>query len=141
MTSDSHILLSQQITNFPTNQFLQTSREYNFGIEEAWQIAAKKIERRTPYMTEWGDGLSVATNADDATAIWMAVKREENAAKQADGIATTISGIDFEPGIVATNPNRLFCWPKLKKHSNFFGGAVLGFAIGVIFRNKCIHHK
>jgi len=43
-----------------------------------WDSAWKKIERRTPYISEWGDGKSVAHTAEEAQDIWQKVKKEEN---------------------------------------------------------------
>ena len=54
-------------------------REY--GIQDAeeviWQVAAEKVERRTPYVKEWGDGISIANTVADTERIWQQVKQNE----------------------------------------------------------------
>ena len=44
---------------------------------DAWLSACEKIERRTPYMKEWGDGISVATTVEEANVLWQAAKKKE----------------------------------------------------------------
>jgi len=36
---------------------------------------------RTPYVKKWGDGVSVASTADEATVIWLKRKEEEKKLK------------------------------------------------------------
>jgi hypothetical protein len=52
-------------------------RDYNLGENAAWDAASEKVERRTPYMKEWGDGKSVANTSEEAEELWQAVKRKE----------------------------------------------------------------
>ena len=52
-------------------------REYNLDNNSTWDAANEKIERRTPYMKEWGDGKSIATTSEEATDIWLQVKAKE----------------------------------------------------------------
>lgn len=52
-------------------------KEYNFGCHEAWDAAATKVERRTPYMREWGDGITTAETVEEAETIWQNVKKKE----------------------------------------------------------------
>ena len=53
------------------------SREYNIDADSTWNAANEKIERRTPYMKEWGDDKSIANTSEEATAIWLQVKSNE----------------------------------------------------------------
>jgi len=125
-------------------------REYDIDIDEAWQVAAEKVERRTPYMKEWSDGTSMANNSQEAEAIWQAVKKKEKAEKMA--ASTKLAGDGFDTAIDGDNVNcarrdSLRCWKlnngivwsQLKRHGCLFGGASLGlggFALGVVFANK-----
>eukprot|EP00554_Chaetoceros_debilis_P000860 CAMPEP_0194096256 /NCGR_PEP_ID=MMETSP0149-20130528/57249_1 /TAXON_ID=122233 /ORGANISM="Chaetoceros debilis, Strain MM31A-1" /LENGTH=179 /DNA_ID=CAMNT_0038782225 /DNA_START=486 /DNA_END=1021 /DNA_ORIENTATION=- len=52
-------------------------REYDIDMEEAWQAAAEKVERRTPYIKEWGDGVTTASTVEDTEKIWQQVKKKE----------------------------------------------------------------
>ena len=52
-------------------------REYNLAENSTWDAANEKIERRTPYMKEWGDNKSIATTSEEATDIWLQVKAKE----------------------------------------------------------------
>ena len=55
-------------------------REYDiqYDAEELiWQVAAEKVERRTPYVKEWGDGISIANTIEDTERIWQQVKQRE----------------------------------------------------------------
>jgi hypothetical protein len=117
-----------------------STREYNFGRDNAWQMAAEKVENRTPYMTEWGDG-SFAKTADDATAIWMAVKKAEKAGKDNNVDSEVKASLN---GDRAHHLDRNFgsseksfeVWSNIKRHGSMFQGVVLGFALGVVFTNK-----
>ena len=57
------------INNVPNNN--------NNEEDDAWLSACEKIERRTPYMKEWGDGKSVATTVEEANILWQAAKKKE----------------------------------------------------------------
>jgi len=57
-------------------------RDYGLGINSAWDAASSKVERRTPYMTQWGDGKSIATTVEDAERIWQDVKQQEKLEKK-----------------------------------------------------------
>mmetsp|Transcript_1983 Transcript_1983/g.2447 ORF Transcript_1983/g.2447 Transcript_1983/m.2447 type:complete len:115 (+) Transcript_1983:2-346(+) len=52
-------------------------RTFQFPKDKAWQMAAEKVERRTPYMKEWGDGVSVARTSEEAEVLWQAAKANE----------------------------------------------------------------
>mmetsp|Transcript_4277 Transcript_4277/g.5555 ORF Transcript_4277/g.5555 Transcript_4277/m.5555 type:complete len:386 (-) Transcript_4277:41-1198(-) len=54
-------------------------REYDLEQDTTWNTASEKVERRTPYMKEWGDGVSIATTAEEAEVIWKKVKDQEKA--------------------------------------------------------------
>jgi NTP pyrophosphatase (non-canonical NTP hydrolase) len=51
-------------------------REFGVPYSLAWDVAARKIEGRTPYMAAWGDG-SVAATAAEAELLWQAAKKKE----------------------------------------------------------------
>lgn len=57
-------------------------KEYGFGVHAAWDAAATKVERRTPYMSEWGDGITFAETVEEAEAIWQNVKQKEKQDEQ-----------------------------------------------------------
>lgn len=57
-------------------------KQYDFGVNEAWDTVATKVERRTPYMREWGDGITSAETVEEAEAIWQNVKKKEKEDKQ-----------------------------------------------------------
>jgi NTP pyrophosphatase (non-canonical NTP hydrolase) len=53
-------------------------RDYGIGgTGEPWRRSVAKIRRRTPYMAAWGDGVSQATTAAEATEHWQAAKTRE----------------------------------------------------------------
>jgi NTP pyrophosphatase (non-canonical NTP hydrolase) len=52
-------------------------KQYDFGVNEAWDTVATKVERRTPYMKEWGDGVTSAETVEEAEAIWQNVKKKQ----------------------------------------------------------------
>ena len=54
-------------------------RDFGFdaGDDAPWHVAALKVERRTPYMKEWGDGVSVAKTVEDTKRYWKAAKKQE----------------------------------------------------------------
>mmetsp|Transcript_30808 Transcript_30808/g.35566 ORF Transcript_30808/g.35566 Transcript_30808/m.35566 type:complete len:229 (+) Transcript_30808:121-807(+) len=56
---------------------MMLQREYGFDAEEAWQVASEKVERRTPYVREWGDGVTAPTTIEDTKKIWQEVKKRE----------------------------------------------------------------
>ncbi len=56
---------------------LCVSREYNLHEGSTYQTASEKVERRTPYMKEWGDGMTIAKTSKDADRIWQEVKKLE----------------------------------------------------------------
>lgn len=51
------------------------ARSHGFDPEKAFDAAASKVQRRTPYMPEWGDG-SAATSAVDAKSLWQQRKAQ-----------------------------------------------------------------
>jgi hypothetical protein len=51
--------------------------DYGISIDDSWDAACEKVERRTPYMAEWGDGHSTANSVEEAKALWQAVKKKE----------------------------------------------------------------
>jgi len=53
-------------------------RAYGLTEEDAWEKACEKVERRTPYMMEWGNGKSIARNREEAIFLWNEVKGREN---------------------------------------------------------------
>mmetsp|Transcript_17734 Transcript_17734/g.35402 ORF Transcript_17734/g.35402 Transcript_17734/m.35402 type:complete len:266 (-) Transcript_17734:421-1218(-) len=61
-------------------------RDYDLSdLPPAWQVAAEKVERRTPYMAEWGDGGVTADTAEEAERLWRAAKRREAGAETGRG--------------------------------------------------------
>jgi hypothetical protein len=109
-------------------------REYEFGIDEAWQVASEKVERRTPYMQEWGNGVSVAKNSEEAEKIWQTVKTQEKAERLAN---TKPLAETLDPSTVQISNaciiGRNAAWTQIQLHGNLFGSAILGFALGVLF--------
>jgi len=103
-------------------------REYEFGIDEAWQVASEKVERRTPYMQEWGNGISVAKNTEEAEEIWQSVKRQE----KADRLTNVDSQVETLDLSIVRNGNAI-ALTHIKTHGNLLGSAILGFALGVLF--------
>ena len=95
-------------------------------------MAAEKIERRTPYMIEWGDG-SKANTADEATALWMAAKRIEKAS-----IAKSVDQGNKESSkrnVFVAKPS--FEWAlRFRISRDMLRGAALGLILGVMFTNK-----
>ena len=59
-------------------------RDLNLNVSEAWEVACEKIERRTPYMSEWGKEGCVAKKAEEATKLWMSEKSKENVENKDD---------------------------------------------------------
>ena len=59
-------------------------RDLNLNVSEAWEVACEKIERRTPYMSEWGKEGCVAKTAEEATKLWMSEKSKENVENKDD---------------------------------------------------------
>lgn len=51
-------------------------REFEFSPSEPWQLMSEKVEKRTPYMKEWGDG-SEARTSEDAKRMWQIGKEKE----------------------------------------------------------------
>jgi len=84
-------------------------------------------------MQEWGDGMSVARSAEQATNIWKAVKKQEKAEKLAGAkpLAETLNAVVLRN--VNTNIGSNAAFAQIKRHSNVLVSALLGFAIGVIF--------
>ncbi len=73
-----YILFFIQYTHSINFKFLSSFfRDYNLEDNCTWNTASEKIERRTPYMKEWGDGRHIATTAEEAEIIWQEVKVEE----------------------------------------------------------------
>lgn len=52
-------------------------KTYEFSPQTAWETAANKVERRTPYMNAWGDGVSTARTPEECEAFWKAAKALE----------------------------------------------------------------
>eukprot|EP00591_Stephanopyxis_turris_P012044 CAMPEP_0195518654 /NCGR_PEP_ID=MMETSP0794_2-20130614/13431_1 /TAXON_ID=515487 /ORGANISM="Stephanopyxis turris, Strain CCMP 815" /LENGTH=209 /DNA_ID=CAMNT_0040647669 /DNA_START=153 /DNA_END=782 /DNA_ORIENTATION=+ len=67
-------------------------RDFNLNPSEAWDAAAEKVERRTPYMKDWGDGSEAKTSAE-AELMWQAAKLEE---KKEDGYSFEKSAHAFK---------------------------------------------
>jgi len=59
-------------------------RDLDLNVSEAWEAACEKIERRTPYMSEWGKEGCVAKTAEEATKLWMYEKNKENVENKDD---------------------------------------------------------
>lgn len=80
-------------------------------------------------MQEWGDGISIAKNVEEAEQIWQAVKKQEKAEKKP--LAETLNAAVV--GNTSTSIGSNAAFTQIKRHSNLLGSALLGFAIGVIF--------
>lgn len=134
------------------------SREYDINMEEAWQVAAEKVERRTPYIKEWGDGVTTASTVEDTERIWQQVKKKEKmavetAASKSSSVITdrkeisrnenenensgtrTSNNISISPGRsrhfgiqVFSNGKRSI--EKLKENGTVVGTAALAFTLG-----------
>ena len=53
-------------------------RELGLEKEDAWEAAYSKVERRTPYMSVWGNnGKFSATTSEEAEEIWQIMKKLE----------------------------------------------------------------
>ena len=78
-------------------------------MEEAWQAAAQKVERRTPYIKEWGDGVTTASTVEDTEKIWQQVKKKEKmrveAAAAAAAAASESSSSVITNNQIETNRN------------------------------------
>lgn len=96
-------------------------------------------------MGEWGDG-SIAESAEDATKIWMAVKKAEKFEELLSGndfnskcaIKPTSSQdneLDFDNNIGNKGKSFEF-WSKMKIHESMLRGAILGFALGLLVTSK-----
>lgn len=57
--------------------FPSINREFNLKENAAYQTASEKVERRTPYMEEWGDGKTIARSSKEADEVWQNVKKVE----------------------------------------------------------------
>ena len=73
-------------------------REYGIGNdnyddaeEVIWQVAAEKVERRTPYVKEWGDGISVANTVEETEKIWQQVKKQEKEKKLEQAVVGAVA--------------------------------------------------
>ena len=53
------------------------ARDFGFDPAESWQAATAKVERRTPYMKEWGEKGVSAETSEEAEELWRAAKKEE----------------------------------------------------------------
>jgi hypothetical protein len=56
------------------------ARERGIDTAAPWRAAANKVKTRTPYMPQWGDGISSASSAEEAFDHWQRVKQEEKKA-------------------------------------------------------------
>ena len=108
-------------------------REYNFGINDAWDTAAKKVERRTPYMKEWGDG-SIAKNSEEAEALWQEVKRKEKEGFYDSHKICTTS--EKGKGLFKTHQVMSSIVGFTKSNLKVIGSASLGFILGAIYSNR-----
>ncbi|GMH90952.1 hypothetical protein TrVE_jg13141 [Triparma verrucosa] len=55
------------------------ARDFGFDPAESWHAATAKVERRTPYMKEWGEKGVTAETSEEAEELWRAAKKEEKA--------------------------------------------------------------
>lgn len=53
------------------------TRAYRLDPEAPWRAAVAKVERRTPYMALWGDGVAKAATIEEAEGHWQTAKRKE----------------------------------------------------------------
>ena len=79
-------------------------------------------------MQEWGNGISVAKNTEEAEEIWQSVKRQE----KADRLANVDSQVETLDLSIVRNGNAI-ALTHIKTHGNLLGSAILGFALGVLF--------
>jgi len=126
-------------------------RDYGISIDEAWQVAAEKIERRTPYMKEWGDGISNAKSVEDAERIWKAVKEREKAEKlekvddkylYADPIEKQPFGVHMTMkafGWLCIKGRNIWSQHNIKCHGELLVGAVFGYFFSHFWKN--FHHR
>uniref|UniRef100_A0A7S2P2C8 Uncharacterized protein n=1 Tax=Leptocylindrus danicus TaxID=163516 RepID=A0A7S2P2C8_9STRA len=95
-------------------------RDYGLDVGEAWQAACAKVERRTPYMNEWGDGKSNANSSEEATQLWKTAKAEEK------GTSQNLFSVNKPSMLTIT------IWKIANCHATF---AIVGFLAGaMIFR-------
>eukprot|EP00553_Chaetoceros_curvisetus_P004564 CAMPEP_0204617222 /NCGR_PEP_ID=MMETSP0717-20131115/4257_1 /ASSEMBLY_ACC=CAM_ASM_000666 /TAXON_ID=230516 /ORGANISM="Chaetoceros curvisetus" /LENGTH=177 /DNA_ID=CAMNT_0051630693 /DNA_START=86 /DNA_END=619 /DNA_ORIENTATION=- len=116
-------------------------REYHLDVDEAWQVAAEKVERRTPYVEDWGDGVTVAKTIQDTEKIWQEVKRKEKAAAAAatKENETSIDSVLNGPNVTPTDGSRFTkkinvakFWRRLKNHDRTLNTAALAFTLGAV---------
>lgn len=117
---------------------LPYKREYNFGINDAWDTAAKKVERRTPYMKDWGDG-SIAKNSEEAEKLWQEVKRKEKEGYYDSHEIATIT--EKGKGLNKTHQVMSSIVGFTKSNLKVIGSASLGFILGTIFSNHLTKGK
>uniref|UniRef100_A0A7S4MV23 Uncharacterized protein n=1 Tax=Odontella aurita TaxID=265563 RepID=A0A7S4MV23_9STRA len=105
-----------------------TDREFGLGKFDAWEAASAKVERRTPYMKEWGDG-SIAETPQDATKLWEAAKMEEK--RQIKDDAKRVQSQPLRKGRDVAHVKATQCfWNMSFSLRSIFASSVLGFAIG-----------
>ena len=90
------------------------SREYCFNMETCFDVACEKVERRTPYMSLWGNG-SIAKSSREAELLWQEAKRKET------------------PGPRREKPKpKTMNWREVtRSNADFFRGFLLGAAVAM----------
>jgi len=119
----------------PARSSYFSPRDYNLSdLPPAWQVAAEKVERRTPYMAEWGDGGITADTAEEAERLWRAAKRRETAGAKT-GRGSRKKKIDSD---------RIFrrdrLWDVILARTAIVAtgacGVILGFVMGTAFSRR-----
>lgn len=121
-------------------------KEMNFGVNEAWEAAARKVERRTPYMKPWGDGSILAETMEEAEAIWKSVKRKEKEENTDGNISSVLNHLSVDVTVstsqeinesnlifLASSCSHIFKnipYKTLKSHSLSFIGGVMSALLG-----------
>jgi len=105
-------------------------RKYGLRDGEAWEKACEKVERRTPYMKEWGDGKSTVTNREEAIALWNEVKdREKRSNKKIPIPPNTDTGVDCGR---RTKVTWISIWTKARLEIDNVQSMAMAFVAGLV---------